>query len=1525
MQELEIIEKMLMDGGRLWQVLDLKTGRPYPYLTLDCLLVEKEEKNKKFLFSKGIKTTKLTKTTDQDGCVFFSSDELSIFIENIIKNEGDKIDRDKLWYLLRKRVATLFARGRTTDGKMVIFKSTEDEYLLYAVETDSENGRTRHYSITDRPVYRPGQQVHIKIWKALPAYGETGKANPFAFTKQSITILDRDNCKLSEWSGKLDNYGGATIDIDLPKDVKLGRFMIYTEESSELVCIGSFQVEEYKKNEFMVKVELPQKSYRFGETVPVTIKAEYYYGAPVTNGIVSLKVTRSVCDFNRQFTGAWDWLYGNGHRCQPYDYDWYPGIDYCEWTHLEDEDNDRTEQVIQIEGELSDDGSYSTVVDTSLAQWLKNDCQYDITAEVRDKSRRSVIGTGSFKVSEKPFRVFTWLDHGYLSVGDKATAFIQAVDVDSTPVIGKGTLTLKSISYDANCQPTETLICSWDVSLRGDGRYHKQVFSCSEPGQYRLSCQIKNANGQTEEGNSIFSVIGNGNDGRAFHYNGLELLLDKENYSPGDTVRLLVNTEQADSTVTLFVRAVNGKVPRPQVLHLNGKSQIVELSVTEADKPNFFIEAYALCNGKLFEELRDIEVPPTEIVLNVEVVPDKNSYLPGEEGSLVLKVTDAGGRPVRGSLAATVYDKSLESILPNSIPDIRKAFWKWKRHHKINRRGHNDDWLNTRAYYSFVDYMSSLDGWYYPKTKHVIVDYDCDYCIACGAQPSPDAPDEREEEYEPPDEKLLITPVIRKYFADTALWIGELETDDNGMAKVKLPLPDNLTSWKIHVWCMGEGISVGEGTAEVKTRKNLLLRLQAPRFFVEKDEVVISANVHNYLAHEKMAMAELELEGGCLELLVDSRQSILIPMNGERRIDWRVKAIREGTSVIRVKALTDEESDTVEQSFPVFVHGMDKHLSSCISMRPEESQATMVFDIPTEYRPDTARLEIQWSPSLALSMVEALPYLLEYPYGCTEQTLNRFLPALQTKLLLERLGLRLADIKSFSEKFNAQSDSLQKLLQCTEKDDCKPVWDDKTLSNIVDSCINRLRNMQCSDGGWGWFSGRYEHSWPHTTALVVQGLLTASRQCGINGLDSLILSGVKWLNSYLGKCLSELKKSKDNDWNKYSLETNALVFRVLSEASSLKIKAASHACMETGRRLFEKKNSLSKYGLTLLGIGMHYLDDNKCCDEIIHNLKQYVMENAETQTAWLNLRNLCFWYWYDDVIETQAVFVKLLALRVPQDELLPRLVKYLLDNRHHGTYWKSTRDTGLCLDAITAYLLNSGEIEPDIHIELRLDGQTVASSDITPKNLTSIPSSLLFNGEAIKEGTHELTVVKSGKGSLYVSASLHYFSLEEFIHEAGLEVKVKRTVWRLSSETRSVETPDAQGRPTQIPLEHFHREVLETGDAVNSGDLLEVELVVDSQNEYEYLLLEDMLASGTTPVDTLSGYKDYSLGAYVEYHDNRVSFFIHKLKRGTYSLTYRLRAEVPGLFSALPAKISAMYAPDLCGNSNEHKLPVTEE
>src|SRR5262249_42650600 len=161
------------------------------------------------------------------------------------------------------------------------------------------------------------------------------------------------------------------------------------------------------------------------------------------------------------------------------------------------------------------------------------------------------------------------------------------------------------------------------------------------------------------------------------------------------------------------------------------------------------------------------------------------------------------------------------------------------------------------------------------------------------------------------------------------------------------------------------------------------------RFFVERDEVVLSANVHNYLKDAKNVTVDLELDGKCLTALTNAVRQVEIPSDGETRVDWRVKVAQEGEAVIRMKALSDEESDAVEQRFPVYVHGMLKTESFSGALRPDETIGKVSLNVPEQRRVDQSRLEVRYSPTLVGAMVDALPYLVNYPYGCTEQTLNR--------------------------------------------------------------------------------------------------------------------------------------------------------------------------------------------------------------------------------------------------------------------------------------------------------------------------------------------------------------------------------------------------------------------------------------------------------------------------------------------------------------------------------------------------------
>ena len=204
-----------------------------------------------------------------------------------------------------------------------------------------------------------------------------------------------------------------------------------------------------------------------------------------------------------------------------------------------------------------------------------------------------------------------------------------------------------------------------------------------------------------------------------------------------------------------------------------------------------------------------------------------------------------------------------------------------------------------------------------------------------------------------------------------------------------------------------------------------------------------------------------------------------------------------------MKALTDEESDAMEMKFPVYVHGMLKTESFSGVIRPDKERALVTIRVPAERRPEQTRLEVRYSPTLAGAMVDALPYLVDYPYGCTEQTLNRFLPTVITQKVLLQMGLDLKEIQQKRTNLNAQEigDDQKRAADWSysggyheprhraasrSRSSTKP-----TLHDMVKDGISRLASMQCSDGGWGWFSGWGEHSWPHTTAFVVHGLQIA--------------------------------------------------------------------------------------------------------------------------------------------------------------------------------------------------------------------------------------------------------------------------------------------------------------------------------------------------------------------------------------------------------------------------------------------------
>jgi alpha-2-macroglobulin len=283
-----------------------------------------------------------------------------------------------------------------------------------------------------------------------------------------------------------------------------------------------------------------------------------------------------------------------------------------------------------------------------------------------------------------------------------------------------------------------------------------------------------------------------------------------------------------------------------------------------------------------------------------------------------------------------------------------------------------------------------------------------------------------------------------------------------------------------------------------------------------------------------------------------------------------------------------------------------------------------------------------------------------------------------------------------------------------------------------------------------------------------------------------------------------------------------------------------------------------------------------------------------------------------------------LAATDSKSEVASRMVKYLLNNRKHATYWNSTRDTALVIEAFADYLQASGESEPDVGIEVWIDGQQRQEVRVTAENLFTFDNKLVLTGEELAAGEHTVEIRKQGESPVYFNGYLTNFTLEDDIAAAGLELNVHRQFYKLTPLDKSTTVAGGHGQVVEQGVEKYDRTPLANLEEVNSGDLVEVELTVESKNDYEYILLEDMKAAGFEPLEVRSGYNGNELGAYLELRDERVSLFVRRLARGTHSVSYRLRAEIPGKFSALPTRASAMYAPELKANSHELKLQIVD-
>jgi uncharacterized protein YfaS (alpha-2-macroglobulin family) len=1478
------------------------------------------------------------------------------------------------------------------------------------------------YASTDRAVYRPGQTVR---YRELVMRRERGDLKPLAGRHVKVEVRDPNGQAIFEREETASEFGSVHGEFALAAEAPLGEYTVLVtapglENQPRDFGGNRFRVEEYKKPEFEVSVTPEASRVRLGQPASARISARYYFGGPVPGAKVTYRVYRTYYAQSYRFSRPFDFLYAyaaNG------DYD----------------TNYRNGEVVS-QGEAHTDAqgeakiSFPTKAEGS--RWQNSDLSYTIEADVQDASRRVISGSGAVKATRHDVAVFLDYPHGYATQGDRLDVEVVTLNPSDQPVSAAGAA--KVFRQPETPDAKETLVHEEPLKTDGRGRALFR-WTAERAGYFRIAFETRDTAGEAVSGSVMVWVDGPELAQGRFLSRGVVLAVKEPYYEEGQTARVLLVTPATDCAV-LLTREANNQILDRQLLRLPGRSLEVKVPLARRDSPNVYLSALLVRDGQLLQATQELFVPPARQFAQVTVQADRQQYRPGEEATFHLQARDWQGRPLRTELSLAVTDASLAYIQKDYRPDVRlflygdrrsmsvqetgspgTAFESYGEDHQPRGQyrthewllpegmGRLPDWPGTEAGYSRAALgdlffgrdragegrmMGGMGGVMHGRMANSMSRLDAPAAAPGGPGGSGGPVGGRgpvgslsaakapvEEKGAPIDGEAGGEGAVRTQFADTAFWTPAVVTDAGGSATLRFSWPDNLTRWHAAALAASTTAQVGSGETEVTTKKDLLVRLQAPRFFVERDQVLVTANLHNALDHPVRAKVQLDLGEDTVEVVppgangamerwsngvvpvrtgstptlqhsntpLPARETaVQIPAAGEQRVDWLLRVRREGTARLKMSVRSSTDADAVELTFPVLVHGVERLVTQSGALRDLNRQQVTIA-LPAERKPGSSEVVVQLTPSLAATMLDALPYLADYPYGCIEQTMSRFLPSVVVAKTLKEAGYDLealgkrARLLEERERQGGGSRPVEhspytypqgrpgtlrvRALASDLRRAHNPVLNTAELHNMVHAGLARIRQFQHPDGGWGWWPG--DSSDPSMTAYVAYGLLTC-RDAGYPVEGNLLDRALNFLRA---------RFLEDDNFHRMAYEARVLAMDPQQHAAIRALAAG---------RLYQNRERLAPYSKALLAMALRSLGEREKAAVLLRNVETTARVDADNGTASWEESPGGWWRWYNDRVETAAAVLEAQTAIQPDAPLAPMLVKWLVNNRR-GSAWHSTRETALAVLALCSYAHAHKELDPEYTLTLDFAGKLRRQYTVTRENALFFDNQFVVPDELLATGSQTLTITRDGAGPLYWSASTRYFSLEEPIRSTGSEIFVTRRYFRLLPGT-------ASGAPEETPLEvdrpnpfltgrydlleagaewvapgptsggpRYERVALNEGDPVTSGDLLEVELQLESKNDYDYLVFEDLKPAGCEPVELRSGLHE-GLGLYsnMELRDEKVAFFLSSLPQGRRTLTYRLRAEIPGQFHVLPTNGYAMYAPDIRCLSDERSLTVRD-
>ena len=1284
------------------------------------------------------------------------------------------------------------------DPIFVAARSGNDWALADASWNSWAASKLTGYVYTDRPVYRPGDAV-----QARGVLRDSRTLLAPAPATVTARLLDPQDKEVGRLSARSDVYGAFEAGFNLPAVTPSGPYRI--EATTGPLKAGSWQGRETYSASLYVqpyvkpeyRVDLTASAPRAVQGDTVTVTARATY---LAGGVVG---------------GGHGTLYVTRSAYYP---PWPGQGDETLATTLPPNVNADYGSDLIAQKAISLDANGEAHIALRLDRTPDGQpARYRVGLDVNDETG-SVV-TGALDVIAYPAAVTVNVaTDGYAyHPGGTARVSIATADLSGKPRATGVTAKLIKETW------TKTKGGEWRQKLRqvssrtlttGGGGQAVTLLAVKESGAYRVRVVARDAQGRPATAETFLWVTQPGEE-ISWNYRDLNLSFDRAKYAPGDTATLLIGSPRPGTPV--LVTLEGDTVNQAVVLRERGSVITYRFKVTAAMTHGVYAGAAMLGGNAMYSQNQLVPVPADDQKLTVSVKTPHQPYKPGDNATFDVQVRGADGRGAPAQVGLSVVDEAVYLVRADETPSIFAAF-----HSPLDNTVGTSDGLNY--WFESVGAQGAPRG---PLTRAAFAD-------AKAAAGAPEQP--------------------RQDFRDTIAWAPRLITGPDGRVSVTVRLPDNLTTYRATARAITLAGRAGEARGSTLVTKDLIARLPLPTYLVRGDTATIPVSVSNTTATALTTTVTAEASG--LQALDTTSATLQLAAGGRGAVSFTWRATDAGLGSMTASAKSGALADALRRPVRVLPRGFADEATANLSL----PAAAQVFTLPSDMATGSLTLNISVTPNLAAAIEPAIEYLVGFPYGCTEQTMSRFLPAILTRAALGA---------------GALPSSLTKA----------------ELDAVTTAGLDRLRSFQHADGGWGFWI--YDESTLDMSAYVLNGL-TRAKGLGFAVNAAVLDRAVTYVANHAASASERIDDRGD-------------AYRALATAGRLNLNAA---------RALASRAGLSSYSLANLAVAFATVGAQSDAQAALTRLTDARRED-KSGVHWAGTGS-SLEYWSDNDIQVTARALEALARVEPGSALIPGAQAWLLAARR-GPRWISTQDTASVVEAALA--LPRPALLAAFPVTVLVGGQEVKTISV-PVGGVNLSLPVTTNGRApITVELHAPAAPVGASASLRLNFTREPVTLNG---DSSGDLNVTRAYERLKpvwdeKNQRYTMTREPLAKRGVLQPVSAGDVILVTLRVSTQGNAVRYLAVSDPIPAGFSVLDERAFAVAGLPDASLDSWRYWYAGR--DQQETTLDFFADWI-HGVQVMQYALRATTVGTFTALPTTAFAMYDPSRFARSAAATLRV---